>query len=245
VRPYYEADGIQIFHGDCRDVLPGLTGDLSVTSPPYNLLRKASGAGANSLHVDGLWRKLSTEWYEDEMDESEYQAWQQEVIDLCLAATPCLAYNHKVRHQIKRTGRSLHPMQWIGDRLLWVEIIWDRGGGVAFNSGRPIPSDERVFVLGRPVSWTSIGLTTVWRITPRPQGIDHPCPFPIEIPSRIIQMYSLPGHTVIDPFMGSGTTLVAAKNLGRRAIGIELEEKYCEIAAKRLSQQVLDFGGAA
>jgi site-specific DNA-methyltransferase (adenine-specific) len=88
-------------------------------------------------------------------------------------------------------------------------------------------------------------LTTVWRITPRPQGIDHPCPFPIEIPSRIIQMYSLPGHTVIDPFMGSGTTLVAAKNLGRRAIGIELEEKYCEIAATRLSQQVLDFGGAA
>lgn len=67
---------------------------------------------------------------------------------------------------------------------------------------------------------------------------DHPCQKPIRLMKRVVSMTS---GVVFDPFMGSGTTLVAAKQLGRKAIGIELEEKYCEIAARRLSQQVLDF----
>lgn len=241
MRPYYEDPQVTIYHGDCREVLPGIRADLAVTSPPYNLMRKYSGDGANSVHAGGLHRKLTDEWYDDEMPEDEYQAWQQEVIDLTLEASPCLCYNHKVRYQIGRAGATRHPIHWIGHRLLWVEIVWDQRGGVAFNSQRPIPSDERIFVLGRPAAWNSIRVTTVWSIPATAQGVDHPCPFPVEVPARCIRMFTDPGMTVLDPFMGSGTTLLAAKNLGRKAIGIEIGERYCEIAAERCSQGVLPF----
>jgi hypothetical protein len=73
----------------------------------------------------------------------------------------------------------------------------------------------------------------------------HPCPKPIGTMKWLVERVSRPGETILDPFMGSGTTLRAAKDLGRKAIGIEIEEKYCEIAAERLGQEVLDLGAAA
>ena len=69
----------------------------------------------------------------------------------------------------------------------------------------------------------------------------HPTQKPVRLMRELVGLFSSPGQVVLDPFMGSGTTLVAAKKLGRKAIGIEIEEKYCEIAAKRLSQEVFDF----
>ncbi len=71
--------------------------------------------------------------------------------------------------------------------------------------------------------------------------LGHPCPKPMPWLTWLVGLTSRPGETVIDPFMGSGTTLRAAKDLGRKAIGIEIEERYCEIAVKRLSQETL-FG---
>ena len=71
---------------------------------------------------------------------------------------------------------------------------------------------------------------------------DHPSPKPLVFMKWLINRLSEKKQIILDPFMGSGTTLVAAKELGRKAIGIEIEERYCEIAAKRLSQQVFDFG---
>ena len=84
-----------------------------------------------------------------------------------------------------------------------------------------------------------------WRDVPGASNPDHPATFPLTIPSRLIRMFSFPGDTVLDPFAGTGTTLMAAKALGRKAIGVELEERYCEIAARRLSQEVLDLGALA
>lgn len=71
---------------------------------------------------------------------------------------------------------------------------------------------------------------------------DHPTPKPKQYMQRLVARVTDEGQTVCDPFMGSGTTLVAAKNLGRKAIGIEIEERYCEIAVKRLAQECFDFG---
>ena len=84
-----------------------------------------------------------------------------------------------------------------------------------------------------------IDLTSnVWRIQPV-NGSDHPAPYPLTLAERCIRLSTWPGEIVFDPFMGSGTTLRAAKDLGRRAVGFELSEAYCEIAAKRLAQEVL------
>src|SRR5690606_33982970 len=84
----------------------------------------------------------------------------------------------------------------------------------------------------------------VWRFPiASPNG--HPTPKPIPLMAELVSASTRPGDLVLDPFAGSGSVLIAAKNLGRRAIGIEIEERYCELAAERLSQGVLDFGGVA
>jgi site-specific DNA-methyltransferase (adenine-specific) len=86
--------------------------------------------------------------------------------------------------------------------------------------------------------------STVWNLRPeRRRG--HPAPFPVELARRCIRLSTWPEETVLDPFAGTGTTLVAARQLGRRAVGVEISERYCEIAAARLAQTHFDFGGAA
>jgi modification methylase len=87
--------------------------------------------------------------------------------------------------------------------------------------------------------------STVWQLSPARRDGSHPAPFPLELARRCIRLSTWPGEVVLDPFAGSGTTLLAARQLGRRAIGIEASEAYCELAATRLSQGELSFGGAA
>ena len=84
--------------------------------------------------------------------------------------------------------------------------------------------------------------TDVWRFAPATTGSGHPTPKPLDLITYMTRLSSRKGATILDPFTGSGTTLRAAKDLGRKAIGIELEERYCEIAAKRMAQEVFDFG---
>ena len=240
--PYYDHGGITIYHGDCRDILPHIICDAIVTSPPYNTLdpgAKPSGIHAERARGRNEWMDKA-DGYFDQMPEAEYQRWQGECLDLFLKSAPCAWINHKTRY---RNGEGIHPLSFY-KAPLYAEVVWNRRGSMALNCRRFSPSHEYWFCFGRPAYWDNKNNNkmSVWDVSPARDSFGHPCPFPIEMLYPIIGSSVQKDGMVLDPFMGSGTTLRAAKDLGRRAIGIEIEEKYCEIAAKRLQQEVFDWG---
>lgn len=259
MNPYYDHAGIQIFLGDCREVLsqftfsnrdedqPGMPEyrerspfDITITSPPYNTLPQSNNpSGLHAERSTGVnkWIAKASSGYADSMPEDEYQEWICDVIRLCHNTCKGIIWiNHKIRY---RMGYAVHPARWMNFPI-YAEVIWDRGGSMALNCKRYSPSTEHILGFWTPHHWDDSlnGIMSVWRL-PAQRDDEHPCPYPPEIPRRLITSSCPKGGTVLDPFCGSGTTLRAAKDLGRKAIGIEIEEKYCEIAARRLQQEVL------
>lgn len=251
-------DGIVLIHADCRDVLPLLEAgsvQLAVTSPPYNLgatpwpMLGHWRPGHKSSGGEGKWKRGTANsargvcygTHADSMPWPEYTAWQQAVIrDMwsTLASNGAIFYNHKPRVVGERLWT---PLELIPEGIpLRQIVVWDRGGGINYTVTSLVPMCEWVLVLAKP-EWrlrdtAASGLGDVWRM--RPAGDNpHPAAFPKALPVRAIE--ATDACTILDPFVGSGSTLRAAKDLGRRAIGIEIEEKYCEIAARRLEQGVL------
>ena len=239
--PYYSHAGITIYHADCRAILPHVTADVVVTSPPYNTLplsARPSGLHAERRSGVNQWMTRASLGYSDNMPESDYQSWLCGIMHLCSDRVRGLVWmNHKVRY---RDGAAVHPIRFI-DLPIYAEVVWDRRVSMALNCKRFAPSHEGLWAFGVPHVWNDEYNTrmTVWAIPFDRDPNDHPCAFPLEIARRPILSSSDEDDTILDPFMGSGTTLVAAKQLGRKAIGIEIEERYCEIAAKRLAQEVL------
>ena len=252
--PYYQDDHVTLYHGDCLDVLPTLSGvDCVVTSPPYNQLG-ARHDDRGGKHAGSAWTaKVVEHGYADDMDEATYLGWQVAVADgladACVHGASFF-YNHKIRYRDKA---PVHPIDIVRQFSGWPlrqEIVWARDGGMAFNARMFCPSDERIYWMVKPGAghkWNqaSAGLMSVWKMR-QEIGIDgHPCPYPLQLPTRCISATTDPGDLVLDPFAGSGTTLRAAMDLGRKSIGIEKYEPYLEIIAKRLAQGVLDFGAAS
>ena len=225
VTPYYDHDGIVIYHGDCRDVLPalGTAVDVLVSDPPYGM-DLGSHKGVNDKRP----RELRRQAYANYVDSVEN-------------------YRSTV---VPAIGAAVNICER-GAVFGYAPPIWelpapDAVGGVF------IPA-----ATGRsPWGFQNIALVCFYGVAPDlhlgaahttvkrsgradVETIGHPCPKPIEWMTWLVGLTSRESETVLDPFMGSGTTLVAAKQLGRRAIGIEIEERYCEIAAKRLAQGVL------
>ena len=207
--PYYEHAGITIYHGDCRDILPYVTADVVVTDPPYNV-GKVYG-----LSVD------------DSRD--DYEAWCRSWFTALHAPTIAFTCGHR---NVTMWGRIQEP-DWI--------ICWFKPAAMV-RSPFGACNWEPVMFYGDTRTHKGCRVDVVRAgIVPIPDSClsGHPCPKPDQWAVGLVRMLSDAGETILDPFMGSGTTLVAAKQLVRKAIGIEIEERYCEIAVKRLAQEVL------
>lgn len=232
----FDEHGICLMQGDCLEILPklpmGLV-DAVVTSPPYNTLPKPN-INQSGMHKNNSWVKKASNGYFDYRDEGDYLAWILNVFELCRNVCRGLVWvNHKIRY---RDGEAIHPARMF-PWPIYSEIIWDRGGSLALNCKRYAPSTEHLLGFGTPSVWNDDlnGMMSVWRINPDKNDNDHPCAFPVELVRRPIYSSTPQGGVVLDPFMGSGTTGVACKLLGRKFIGIEIEPKYVEIARRRIN----------
>ncbi|CAB5229852.1 DNA methylase N-4/N-6 [uncultured Caudovirales phage] len=199
MKPYYDHAGIQIFLGDCREILPTIHGAAVITDPPY-------GVGFRGAEWDA---ELVTGWF-----------------DLARAAAPLVV--------VITAPTTL----WDYPRPEWV-MCWLRPAAASRTAHGTFNHWTPVAVYGRgewnPDTKTIHGMVSGYKN----RGIDHPSPKPVELMQWLVGGVPASDLPIIDCFAGSGTTLVAAKNLNRPAIGIEIEEKYCEVAAQRLSQEVL------
>ena len=220
--PYYEADGIAIYHGDCRE-LDGMAFDCLLTDPPWGI---DGGRGGQT--------RLRKKVYAAPFDDTPAY-----VRAACVPVVTGLAA--KCKSGAVTPGNAMafaypEPVAW--------GVFW-QPAAVAFGPWGIVCS-QPIFYYGKDPRGGKGQWPSGKQLTERPSSDDHPCAKPIRAWSWLLAKVSASADDVIlDPFLGAGTTLVAAKNLGRRAIGIEIEERYCEIAAKRLAQGVLDFGGVA
>lgn len=215
MKPYYDHKGITIYHGDCRDILPHMPKvDLVLTDPPYGMNNNTnsgrfSGGSQQSISKRGIGGKFKDKIIGD---------------DEHFNPEPWIYFPRVILFGANHYLDKLFP----GTTLVWIKRL-----DSAFGS----------FLSDAEIAWMKGGCGVYcWRDTSMNrlalQRI-HPSQKPIGLMKWCIEKSKSTHGTILDPFMGSGTTLRAAKDLGRKAIGIEIEEKYCEMAAKRLGQEVL------
>lgn len=250
--------------GDCREVLPTLRPpeiDVIVTSPPYNL-GNTTGGGFPMGHYDaeggtmmkrgggGKWRRASMQGglahgygtHDDNMPHDKYVEWQKAVLRqcwICLNSKGAIFYNHKPR---VLGGSLVTPFVYLPDELqssVRQIVIWARAGGINFSPSFYVPTHEWIVVIARRdfrlKSKGASGVGDVWYI-PQHESTDHPCPFPIDIPERVIE--TVAPRCVLDPFMGRGTTLEACVKAGVVGIGIENDPVHFETACRRIEREV-------
>lgn len=228
VKPYYEDDAVTLYHGDCHEILaeiPDVSVDLVLTDPPYNCVNRAS-SGLRNLDKGGA----------DDLP----VVLEQIADELVRVATGSIYV-------------------WCGASFLsdWLRSFEAHGltvRGAAWHKTNPSPMNGDKLWLSaaefcafarKPKAYFSLSCqANVWKHKTDSEVDWHPTPKPLSLMEHLVRASCPPGGLVLDAFAGSGTTLRAAKNDGRRAIGIELNERYCEQIAKRLSQESL-FGGVA
>ncbi len=204
--------------------------DIIVTSPPYNLMGQYS---CKSQMNRSFTSKRLEDWYDDKMDEKQYQEWQKECVrEMVRICKGSIFYVHQVRYAWGRKNEFYHPIHWLNEFVIWAEIIWNRGNGISA-AKRPTMADQRIYMIGKPTVWNKPNCTSVWDI-PSVRNSNHVCPFPNELVERCLNMCSNEGDIVFDPFVGIGTTAIVAKKMNRKYIGVDINENYINEAKTKL-----------
>lgn len=221
-QPYYADDTVTLYHGDSRELLPQFAG-VVITDPPYNVGYHYRDGG-------------------DSRPDAEYD----ELLRVCLRAPSVVVAYPEITYRVAallgvvpnrcaawvypaNTPRQFRQVAWFG-----IEGYPERVKQEYRN-----PTDKRI---AERIARGEMARGYDWREIPQVKNVSaektsHPCQNPVAVMACIVE--ATDADVVIDPFAGSGTTLVAAKQLGRKAIGIEMDEQYCEETARRLSQGVL------
>ena len=248
MKPYYQDKYATIYHGDCLELLPEMPKvDLVLTDPPYGI---TSIGWDNELDFELFWSFVgsgqavvfSCQPFTSKLVCSNLANFKYEIIwekdrpsnfpqanvmplryheNICIFYKECSIYNKQPE---KRSAGGKSRCGYVVDNSSRNgENVSLRADAKRFDPDNKNPKSIQPFSMGRR------------------QDSNHPTQKPIDLMVWLVKTFSNHNTTIIDPFMGSGTTLLAAKQLNRQAIGIEIEEKYCEIAAQRLSQEVFDF----
>lgn len=248
--PYYEDESVQLWHGDCLELLPALNlvdVDAVITDPPYNVSARNGRDGTTPGRLkrkDGTARKV----------QRVFGDW-----DRAWMPGPFLSHTRSML----RPGGSLIAFTsefLIGD---YVASGLNHRNIIYWHKTNPTPAFKMLYVRaiemavwqvqpGAPWTWNGGGyVLNVYEgkvvagfACANGERREHPTQKPVWLMRKLVEQHTNAGDLIVDPFSGSATTLVAAKFLGRRAIGIEADERYCAIAANRLSQGVLPIGGA-
>lgn len=233
----------QIICGDAIDKMskmPDESIDLIVTSPPYNL-KNSTGNGMKDGR-GGKWENAALQsgysHHPDNMPHKQYVAWQRACINQMLRLLKddgAIFYNHKWRVQGGLLQDRHDILEGFPVRQI---IIWQRKGGINFNPGYFLPTYEVIYLITKPnfkLAPKANRHGDVWEFA-QERNNPHPAPYPLELILRCIE--STTAKIILDPFMGSGTTLLAAKLLGRHYIGIDISPEYCDLARKRLSGEI-------
>ena len=217
--PYFQNDLVTLYHGDCLEITEWLEADVLVTDPPYGV-NWTSSTMSNARQPKS--EKVNNDTTKDIRDLS---------LDLW-GSKPAMVFGS---WKVERPKDTKH-------RLIWYKKMNLPG----MRSTPWYSADEEIYILGS--GFTGKPEQNVLVTNDRRDGaygevarLGHPTPKPVGLMERLIK--KCPDGAIADPFAGSGATLMAARNLGRHSIGVEMEEKYCELIANRLSQDAFDFGG--
>ena len=217
---YYQDESVTLYHGSCIEATEWLAADVLVTDPPYGIAWPSG-----SMHTSGKHMKVA-----DSVKGDDSTIIRDAMIELWAGKGSAIIFG---------SWRQDRP-QNVSHRLIW----YKKNAFPGFRTSAFYPAEEEIYLIGG--GWTGKPMQNVITTDEMRAGAaglvatsGHPTPKPISLMEQLIS--KCPGGVIADPFSGSGSTLVAARNQGRKAIGVELEERYCEIIANRLSQAVLDF----